>query len=150
MYLYLHIPFCKSKCIYCDFAVVLYKYGGQQAYVDAACQEIQARFKNIPPQPITTLYVGGGTPSLLPASLYQQIFDCLNQYTTSADNVEITLEINPEAMADDSAAYRALGFNRVSVGIQSFDDAELKKLSRIHTAQHAIDAIHRLNKAGFN
>ncbi len=158
MYIYLHVPFCVSHCIYCDFYVVLEKYGGKAAYVDAVCREIALRFADIDltrfPQGIQTLYVGGGTPSLLSSGAYARIFETLNQYLPFSPTAEITLEANPGAtrseMADDPAAYRAVGFNRVSVGVQSFDDTELKKLSRLHSAAEAIGFIHRLQATGWD
>ncbi|HEY9685707.1 MAG TPA: radical SAM family heme chaperone HemW [Coleofasciculaceae cyanobacterium] len=157
MYLYLHVPFCVSKCIYCDFYVVLSRYGGQDAYVDAVCREIELRFSRIDPnrwpEGIRTLYVGGGTPSLLSASDYRRVFATLNRYLPFAPNAEITLEANPGArkseMADSPEAYLKAGFNRVSVGIQSLNDPELKKLSRIHSAQEAEDFVARLKTAGW-
>ena len=158
MYIYLHVPFCVSHCIYCDFYVVLEKYGGKEAYVDALCREIELRFAGIDlaefPQGIQTLYVGGGTPSLLPSTAYRRVFTALNQHLPFAPDAEITLEANPGAtrseMADTPAAYLAVGFNRVSVGVQSFDDAELKKLSRLHSASEAIGFIQRLQATGWD
>lgn len=158
MFIYLHIPFCVSHCIYCDFYVVLEKYGGKEAYVEAVCREIELRFEQIDlaqfPQGIQTLYVGGGTPSLLPADAYRRIFSALNQYLPFAPDAEITLEANPGAtrseLADAPEAYRAVGFNRVSVGVQSFNDPELKKLSRLHTAEDAAQFIQRLQEAGWD
>jgi oxygen-independent coproporphyrinogen-3 oxidase len=154
MYIYLHVPFCVSRCIYCDFYVVLEKYGGQDAYVSAVCQEIKLRFETMDPQQfpkgIQTLYVGGGTPSLLPASAYQQIFATLNQYLPFAANAEITLEANPGTeMKDHSSAYLEAGFNRISVGVQSLNDKELKILSRIHSASEAKQFIQELQIAGW-
>lgn len=157
MYIYLHVPFCVSRCIYCDFYVVLEKYGGQDAYVDAVCREIEARFSTINPanfpEGIQTLYVGGGTPSLLPATAYRRIFAALNRYLPFAADAEMTLEANPGArqseMADDPARYLEVGFNRISVGVQSFDDVELKKLSRVHSAEEAKQFIGGLQRAGW-
>jgi oxygen-independent coproporphyrinogen-3 oxidase len=157
MFIYLHVPFCVSRCIYCDFYVVLEKYGGKDAYVDAVCREIDLRFQMIDPTEfptgIQTLYVGGGTPSLLPSAAYQRILRHLNQYIPYAPNAEITLEANPGArhseMTDDPAAYLDAGFNRVSVGVQSFNDVELKKLSRVHSAQEAVQFIQRLQQVGW-
>jgi oxygen-independent coproporphyrinogen-3 oxidase len=157
MYIYLHVPFCLSRCIYCDFYVVLERFGGQDAYVEAVCREIRQRFQGLDlrrwPKGIQTLYIGGGTPSLLPASAYATIFQTLNQYLPLAPDAEMTLEANPGAnrseMADDPAAYRALGFNRISVGVQSFQDAELKKLSRIHSAADAEAFIRLLQATGW-
>jgi oxygen-independent coproporphyrinogen-3 oxidase len=157
MFIYLHVPFCVSRCIYCDFYVVLEKYGGKEAYVDALCREIDLRFAAINradfPQGIQTLYVGGGTPSLLASEAYRRIFAALNRYLPFAPDAEITLEANPGArhseMADAPDKYREVGFNRVSVGIQSFNDAELKKLSRLHSAREAIEFVAGLKQAGW-
>lgn len=158
MYIYLHVPFCVSRCIYCDFYVVLEKYGGKEAYVEALCREIELRFAAIDPkdfpQGIQTLYVGGGTPSLLSSKAYQQIFAALNRYLPFASNAEITLEANPGArhseMVDAPEQYLEVGFNRVSVGIQSFNDLELKKLSRLHSAQEAIAFVEALKGVGWS
>ncbi len=157
MFIYLHVPFCLSRCVYCDFYVVLDKYGGHEAYVEAVCREIDLRFTTINPadfpQGIQTLYVGGGTPSLLDSAAYQRIFQKLNEYLPFADNAEITLEANPGAhrseMADSPEAYLQCGFNRVSVGVQTLNNAELKKLSRLHTAEEAETFIRRLQGAGW-
>lgn len=154
MYIYLHVPFCVSRCIYCDFYVVLEKYGGQDAYVNAVCQEIHQRFETIDthqfPTGIQTLYVGGGTPSLLPAAAYQKIFATLNQYLPFASNAEITLEANPGTEMKSSARdYLQVGFNRISVGVQSLNDKELKTLSRIHSAAEAKQFIQELQQAGW-
>jgi len=157
MYIYLHVPFCVSHCIYCDFYVVLEKYGGKDAYVEAVCREIELRFAGIDPaqfpEGIKTLYVGGGTPSLLSSEAYRKIFAALNRYLPFAPDAEITLEANPGAtrseMADSPKHYRAAGFNRVSVGVQSFNDGELKKLSRLHSAGEAAGFIRRLQAAGW-
>lgn len=157
MFIYLHVPFCVSRCVYCDFYVVLEKYGGKDAYVDAVCREIEMRFAEIDraqfPEGIQTLYVGGGTPSLLPAHAYRRIIQQLNRYLPFAPNAEITLEANPGArhseMADTPEAYRDVGFNRVSVGVQSLNDVELKKLSRVHSAPEAVEFIQKLKRAGW-
>ncbi|HEY9744584.1 MAG TPA: radical SAM family heme chaperone HemW [Oculatellaceae cyanobacterium] len=154
MYIYLHVPFCVSRCIYCDFYVVLEKHGGKDAYVDAVCREIALRFAEINasdfPEGIQTLYVGGGTPSLLPVSAYQRIFEALNRYLPFAKNAEITIEANPGGPFLQSAeAYLELGFNRISVGVQSLNDRELKRLSRIHSAAEAKHFIQRLQQVGW-
>ncbi|WP_373532058.1 radical SAM family heme chaperone HemW [Vampirovibrio sp.] len=158
MFIYLHVPFCVSRCVYCDFYVVLEKYGGKEAYVEALCREIELRFADIDlssfPQGIQTLYVGGGTPSLLSSQAYQRIFQQLNRYLPFAPDAEITLEANPGAhyseMADSPAAYLAVGFNRVSVGVQSLNNVELKKLSRLHTAEEAVAFLVSLKQAGWH
>ncbi len=158
MYIYLHVPFCQSHCIYCDFFVVLEKYGGQSAYVDAVCQEIRMRMALQKPETLSkgieTLYIGGGTPSLLPADAYTRVFDTLREYTHFQPDAEITIEANPgatdTAMASPASAYLDVGFNRISVGVQSFQDAELRKLSRIHSADNAVAFIRNLQKHGWH
>lgn len=151
MFVYLHIPFCASKCIYCDFFVVLEKYGGQAAYVDAVCREIALRWQGRADlSPIQTLYVGGGTPSLLGADDYRRMLDTFRQYADFAPDAELTLEANPQAMRDRPERYREVGFNRLSVGIQSLDNHELKRLSRLHTVEEAEVFVRRMHAAGFD
>jgi oxygen-independent coproporphyrinogen-3 oxidase len=151
---YIHVPFCASKCVYCDFYVELAKYGRQAAYVEALKQEITLRYqqdasKNLQLPSLKSLYIGGGTPSLLEASIYQQVFETIEQYQLFSPNTERTLEINPNRLASSLVDYRAVGFNRVSIGIQSFSPLELKKLSRQHTADEAIATVHQAKEAGF-
>jgi oxygen-independent coproporphyrinogen-3 oxidase len=153
MYVYIHVPFCQSRCIYCDFYLVLAKHAPidkQTAYVDAICREIRTRFEQSasPLTPIETVYIGGGTPSLLPASAYARIFETLNAYAPFADSPELTLELNPNGVSDALESYLAVGFNRFSVGIQSFDAHELKKLSRNHSPDDAMALVHELTRAG--
>ncbi len=151
---YLHVPFCVSRCIYCDFYVVLEKSGGKEAYVEALCREIEARFAGLQGyDSIGTLYVGGGTPSLLPAAAYRRIFEAIRAFLPLAPQAEITFEANPggrhETMADTPEAYLEAGFNRISVGVQSLVDGELQKLSRVHTAAEAEAFVRRLQTAGW-
>lgn len=146
--IYIHIPFCKSRCVYCDF------YTGtnevqMQAFVNALCAEMRLRRGEIGSS-VQTVYFGGGTPSRLHRAHFEQIFDALfGEFSVDAA-AEITLEANPD---DLSAEYiqmlAALPFNRVSIGIQSFDDHELRFLSRRHSAQQAADAVRNCQKAGF-
>ncbi|MCX5921287.1 MAG: radical SAM family heme chaperone HemW [Candidatus Melainabacteria bacterium] len=151
---YIHIPFCASKCVYCDFYVELAKYGRQAAYVEALNKEIALRYQqddsnNVELPPLKSIYIGGGTPSLLEASVYQQVFETIEQYQPFSPNAERTLEINPNRLASTMADYKAVGFNRVSIGIQSFNPLELKKLSRQHSAEEAISTVYQAKKAGF-
>jgi oxygen-independent coproporphyrinogen-3 oxidase len=162
VYCYLHVPFCASHCIYCDFAVVLAKrpqakrnplgeaYIETQPYLKALCHEIDHRLASLPPgQALQTLYVGGGTPALMSARDYQTLFANLQRYVTLAPNAEITLEANPSHRASPPADYRAVGFNRISLGVQSFNNIELKRLSRTHTAGEGLAAIKQWQGAGF-
>lgn len=153
MYIYIHIPFCQSRCIYCDFYVELDKYGRQEAYVSALEREIRARFEHASEHlsPVESIYVGGGTPSLLKAKDYQYLFDVIGQYVPFYPDAEITMEANPMAMVDEPESYLEDGyFNRLSIGIQSLDEDELKRLSRKHTARQAMDFVLRMQEAGFN
>ena len=153
MYLYIHVPFCASRCIYCDFYVELAKYGGIDGYVDALLSEAQQRLAQKPPAPgtqVQTVYFGGGTPSLLNATQIDAILQRLNQLVPFSPKVEITLEANPEAWADRPAHYRKVGVNRLSLGVQSLVDTELQKLSRNHRASHVQDCLEDIHSAGFN
>lgn len=158
--LYLHIPFCESKCAYCDFysqatSKVAYKAAHKellQHYVDALCREI-ADSQDFLPQPaqIATLYFGGGTPSLLQAAHFEQIFQVLSQHFDLSQCQEITLEANPDDLSDAYLeSLRHLPFNRLSIGIQSFQDEELAFIGRRHNAQEAIAAVQAARKAGFD
>lgn len=162
MYCYLHVPFCASKCIYCDFYVTLIKYGGVDAYVSAICREIDQTFESIRgsgidvtnPEtllsPLQTLYVGGGTPSLLSPKHYTVILETLKATWGFSLSPEITMEFNPNHVVAPLDEYRGLGFNRASVGVQSLQGNELKRLSRSHHEKEAQDFVQQLQQAGFN
>ena len=142
--IYVHIPFCKKRCLYCDFYSTTL-LGRQEEYVEALCKEIKAR-KDEAGEPIRTIYIGGGTPSTLPL----ESVTALNQYLPRACIEEYTMEINPgDATEEYLRGLRALGVNRLSMGIQSFQDELLRFISRRHNAQQAIDAVHMAQEAGF-
>ncbi|MDR1743892.1 MAG: radical SAM family heme chaperone HemW [Dysgonamonadaceae bacterium] len=147
--IYLHIPFCKTRCIYCDF------YSGTNereidAFTDALCVEAALRKKEIGDERVETIYFGGGTPSRLQKKHFVQIFEALSSEYQIAPDAEITLEANPDDLSDNTIGeLRTLPFNRISIGIQSFDDDELKFLSRRHTAGQAENAVKACRKAGF-
>ena len=145
--LYIHIPFCTRKCLYCDFP----SYGGisryQEAYVDALCREI----RNSPyaGQAVDTVYFGGGTPSLLTLVQVGMIMRTLGETFRLAADSEITLEANPESMDRAYAAGLAhIGINRVSLGIQSFNDKELRFLRRLHTGKEAMQSVCDVYEGG--
>lgn len=148
--LYIHIPFCRTRCIYCDF------HSGtdmsvQARYIDALCTELKLRIDELQGQPIHTLYIGGGTPSQLSPEALTRLFSFLSRYITWSDCNEITLECNPDDLNDIYLAHlRTLPINRISMGIQSFDDKDLQFLRRRHTAQAALDAIARCQAAGYD
>ncbi len=146
--IYLHIPFCKTRCIYCDF----YSDTNElqiNDFVKAICAESLMRKSEIN-EPIKTIYFGGGTPSRLSNRYFQQIFETIFSLFSVEKDAEITLEANPDDLSEKYIQLlRELPFNRISIGIQSFDDDELKFLSRRHSSQQAIDAVKRCKKAGF-
>jgi len=148
--LYLHIPFCKSRCIYCDF------YSGtdtsqRASYVQALCDELKLRSTYLPTRVLDSIYFGGGTPSLLQKEDFERLFEEINAHFTLLPSTEITLECNPDDLTPSYVAQlQALPFNRISIGIQSFDDAELCFLNRRHTAQQAQDAVALCQASGFD
>lgn len=146
--LYVHIPFCRSKCAYCDFYSLAARSLDATAYVDAVLTEFKARRGDYP-GPFATVYIGGGTPSVLPDRELGRLVTALA--AEAADDAEITVEINPDDMTPALAAtLRASGVNRVSMGVQSLIDSELAAISRRHDAKGAVAAIAMLRKAGID
>jgi oxygen-independent coproporphyrinogen-3 oxidase len=140
---YVHWPFCLSKCPYCDFNSHV-RHGGidEARFVRAFETEIAATAARVPGRTVSTIFFGGGTPSLMQPSSVQAILDCIGKHWTVASDVEVTLEANPTSVeATRFRGYRAAGVNRVSLGVQALDDSELKQLGRLHTAQEALDAV---------
>jgi oxygen-independent coproporphyrinogen-3 oxidase len=151
--LYVHVPFCSAICNYCNFNRGLFDEGLKQRFVEALRQEIRNTTITASPLPLPpdTLYFGGGTPSLLtPAEIRSVIDQCRRSFELDAD-AEITLEANPETV--DTAGLegvRAAGVNRLSFGVQSFRDAELQRLGRLHSADRARQAVATARAAGFD
>lgn len=146
--LYVHIPFCSSRCSYCDFATGLYQSELAERYVHALVREIRSSL--YADQLVDTIYFGGGTPSLLAAAQLERILDALFDRFRIEENPEITLEINPGSVTTEKLReFRRLGINRASFGLQTFDDAELAKLGRSHTAADALKTFAELRSAGF-
>lgn len=145
--IYIHVPFCARKCPYCDFYALPYRRDTVSAYVNALCRNIIA----LPASLIAdTVYFGGGTPSLLSGDALSRILQCLRQHIHITHNAEITLEANPCTMTQKAlVAWKMVGINRLSVGVQSFVDDELVQLGRNHTAQKAMDAIAYAAQVGF-
>jgi oxygen-independent coproporphyrinogen-3 oxidase len=140
---YVHWPFCLSKCPYCDFnSHVRHTVIDEERYVRAFAAEIAATAARVPGRTVTTIFMGGGTPSLMKPQTVGAILDAVGKHWTVAADVEVTLEANPTSVeATRFAGYRAAGVNRVSLGVQALDDAALKELGRLHTAQEALDAV---------
>lgn len=148
---YIHVPFCKSRCSYCDFATDVYRSGDAvERYVEALCSEIgsvnESRIRNL-----DTIYFGGGTPSLLTPVQVERILNSVNSVFSVADNAEVTMEMNPATVTAESlAGYRELGVNRASFGVQTFNDRDLKLLARGHDANDARTTFKLLREAGFD
>ena len=147
--IYVHVPFCRRKCTYCAF----YSTPSarlREAYVDALLRELELR-KDEVSGPVRTVYFGGGTPSLLGLDQLQRIGDALDRAVDLGSLEEATLECNPEDLTPEFlAGLRRQGlFNRISIGVQSFDDALLRLIGRRHTAQQAMDAVEAAARAGF-
>ena len=144
--LYLHIPFCKSRCIYCGFYSTT-DMAPRQRYVDALCKEMERRGG----EKIETVYLGGGTPSQLTAEQLHQLFDHIFKTYNIAKDAEITIECNPDDVTDDFAVLLSqLPVNRVSMGAQTFDDSRLQFLRRRHKASQVTDGVKRLRDAGID
>ena len=147
MHLYLHIPFCHEICPYCSF----YKHKpgntSQTAFIEALLKELSWQTKHYGITEFQTVYLGGGTPSLLSPTHLEQLFTGLAPFLSNAQ--EVTLEANPSTFNLRKAELiRSLGVNRVSLGVQSFDPAQLSVLGRDHTREHAIESYHLLRQAG--
>ena len=139
---YVHWPFCAAKCPYCDFNSHVRAAVPEDEWVGGILAELDWVAAHSPRQPVETIFFGGGTPSLMAGASAATILDRIAALWPMANDVEITLEANP-ASADAArfADYRAAGINRVSLGVQALDDASLKELGRLHTAQEALDAV---------
>jgi len=150
--IYIHIPFCLQKCLYCDFASFPHQSRETMAkYTDRLCQEIKQSALSIPINPQATIYFGGGTPTVLPIEFLTKIIETLKITGLWQRPQEATIEANPGTVSLESLrAYRKLGFDRVSFGIQSMQDEELKAMGRIHTSIEAIEAINLAKEAGFS
>ena len=140
---YVHWPFCLSKCPYCDFNSHVRHGGYDEAhYVRAIQSEIAAAAERAPGRIVSTIFFGGGTPSLMQPQTVGAILESVGKHWTVAGNVEVSLEANPTSVeATRFRGYRAAGVNRVSLGVQALDDQSLKELGRLHSAQEALDAI---------
>lgn len=147
--IYIHVPFCKTRCAYCDFfSTTLHDM--KSRYVDALCQELVMRRNYLHDTPIGTLYFGGGTPSQLSENDFHSIFNQIEEVYGLEACEEITLEANPDDLTDDYVEMlTTLPFNRISMGIQTFHEPTLQLIGRRHTAQEAIEAVHRCQQQGF-
>ncbi len=178
--IYIHVPFCVSKCAYCDFyslpcglkstetdeqetnraegnknnhsdvCLASEIYQLQSRYVDALCRQMRQTSEQYNRPRVSTIFIGGGTPSVLKACEMQRIFDTLFTCFDVSKNAEITVEANPETLSPEKlCAYKKMGINRLSIGMQSAVDSELKTISRIHTLRSVKEAVKNARAAGF-
>ena len=153
--LYIHIPWCEKKCPYCDFNSHLARAKvDEDAYISELIVDLDADIAEfggvITDREIKTIFIGGGTPSLFSAQSYQSLFDQLRERLSFSSDIEVTLEANPgSSEADKFKGFRAAGINRLSIGIQSFEQAHLSALGRVHNSNEALNAARFAQDAGF-
>jgi len=150
MLLYLHIPYCDSKCHYCSFNSYVDKFDTRKRYMEALCRQLSFELERfaVSEQSIETLFIGGGTPSTVAAELYAPLFNLITPYLKKG--AEITTEANPNSATEEwLRGMQHLGVNRISFGVQSFDADKLKALNRAHTPYQAIEAIQTAHNLGF-
>lgn len=149
--LYIHIPFCVKKCAYCDFLSAPAGEREIRAYADALIREIGCRGKNYRDYRVSTVFLGGGTPSVLNGEDTARIFRALKESFDIAENPEITLEANPGTVTEEKASvWKNVGINRISIGLQSVNDRELKMLGRIHTFREFLNTWELVRHIGFH
>ena len=149
--LYIHIPFCVRKCHYCDFLSAPYEEETRQEYVEALCIEIVQRAKLYKERTVDTIFFGGGTPSLLSAKQMGEIMDTVRQEFQVLPEAEISMEVNPGTVDREKLkAYKAYGINRLSIGLQSANNEELKVLGRIHTWEVFENTWNQVRELGFS
>ena len=149
--LYIHIPFCLKKCAYCDFLSAPAGEKEREEYVQILCEEIRTNAGKVEEYQVSSIFFGGGTPSLLTGDQFRMILDTVrDQYHISAD-AEISMEMNPGTVTDEKLkAYKDAGVNRLSIGLQSVHDEELRMLGRIHTYEEFLEAYRSARMCGFD
>ena len=146
-YLYIHIPYCVKKCVYCDFLSLPFDEQSVRSYMESLCRELEIRRDTA--GKLRSIYIGGGTPTLLPLDCFRQLFRCLEENYDFSPGIEISVEANPGTVnAAGIEELMSAGVNRLSIGIQSFHNDELKTLGRIHTAEEALEAVMLVRGAG--
>lgn len=150
--IYVHIPFCKQKCIYCDFISFSNKFNKVEEYINKLRQEIEIKASKIGKSEIliNTIYIGGGTPSIISKEYIGQIIDSINKHFNIKQQVEITIEVNPGTVDKEKLEYyKKLGINRLSIGLQNASDYILKILGRIHTYKDFLNVYNMARQVGF-
>lgn len=149
--IYIHIPFCKSRCSYCDFATGLYNSDLAERYVKALEIDIQTTRETEHTRAVDTIYFGGGTPSMLSPSQIERLLDAVHKRFQVDPTAEVTMEVNPGSVSRSTLSeFRRVGINRASFGAQTFDDAELARLGRSHTSTDTLKTFAALRESGFD
>ena len=150
-HLYVHVPFCARRCVYCDFAIAVRRDVPVDEFIGAAERELQLRFAAQGKWELETLYFGGGTPSRLGPDGMRRLVEMIARHATLLEGAEVTIEANPDDIdADTARAWRDAGINRVSLGAQTFDDAALHWMHRVHDSKAILRAVAVLRGAGFD
>ena len=148
--LYIHIPFCERKCNYCDFLSFQGTMERKEAYLSCLLREIQSWQQELKEYQVESIFIGGGTPSVLEASQITRLMEQIKELCILSPKCEITIECNPNsATLDKLRAYKQCGINRISFGVQSFEEKELKLLGRLHNKEQGIQAIEAAKEVGF-
>lgn len=148
--LYIHIPFCVRKCAYCDFLSFAAPERAYRDYVEKLIEELYGQSASFQDYCVTSIFLGGGTPSILPAKLVEELFAVLYECFDVAEDAEITIEANPGTLTMEKLeTYLQSGINRLSIGLQSSDDEELRTLGRIHCYDDFLKSYQRARQAGF-
>lgn len=144
--IYVHVPFCRRKCLYCDFYSIGDIRADWHAYVDAILRELEDRLGEAPD--LYTLYIGGGTPSLIPQDEFERLADgLLCHFSKTGGDFEFTIEVNPDDVTEEKiSAWKRSGVNRISMGVQSLNDEELHFMGRRHNARQVVDAYQMIRK----
>ncbi|MFW6082885.1 MAG: radical SAM family heme chaperone HemW [Chloroflexota bacterium] len=151
MALYIHVPFCRARCTYCDFTTYVGLESLMPTYVRALCREIETEATRWNSPRVSTIYVGGGTPSLLPLEYLTEVLRTVRAEFDTSTCHEFTIEVNPGTVSDGYlSGLRSLGVNRLSIGVQSADEQELQMLGRIHGWREAVDIVAAARRSGFD
>lgn len=149
--LYIHIPFCVKKCNYCDFLSAPADWETKAAYMEALCREIIEKSEKYEAYKVVTIFIGGGTPSAVPALEIKRLMDTIKQYYDVQPDAEISMEVNPGTVKGEALQiYKAAGINRLSIGLQSTEEAELKCLGRIHSYEQFLETYRQAREVGFH
>lgn len=147
--MYIHIPFCKQKCLYCDFTSFPACEERWLLYLDALCRDLADSTKEVRGE-LVSIFIGGGTPSLMPEGFYRKLFEEIRRCYSLSDSCEITIEANPGTLTREKLLeYRECGINRLSLGLQSTHDSELKLLGRIHSYREFVESYELAREVGF-